>query len=79
MLKCPYCYEQLAETTNRCPHCQQFIIDDLINVDFPSLDKKGCLFCGKKILREARFCRHCRRWIDDIHQAANDIDPQDLV
>lgn len=80
MIKCPYCYEILPSEENlRCPHCLQFIIDSVIRTDFPSLDKKHCLFCGKKILLEAKICRHCKRWLDEIEQAAKDIDPEDLV
>ena len=40
MLKCPYCYEALEEETTKCPHCNQFLIDDPLNADFPSLEKK---------------------------------------
>ena len=79
MLKCPYCFEPLTEKPLRCPHCAQFIIDDLVQMDFPSLDKKNCIFCGKKILKEAKFCRFCRQWIDDVDKAADQVDPKDLV
>ncbi|MDP2652459.1 MAG: hypothetical protein Q8Q08_00330 [Candidatus Omnitrophota bacterium] len=79
MLKCPYCYEPLTEKVLKCPHCAQFIIDEPVNMEFPSVDKKSCIFCGKKILLEAKFCRFCRRWIDEVNRAAGDIDPKDLV
>ena len=79
MLKCPYCYEKLEEEVNRCPHCQQFIIDNLVHTDFPSLDKKKCVYCGKKILLEAKICKYCHKWLDALNQAVNDIDPDDLV
>lgn len=79
MYKCPYCYELINEGANRCPHCTQFIIDDIINVDYPSVEKKRCIYCGKKILKEAKFCRHCQRWLDEIDRAASDIDLDDLV
>ena len=73
MLKCPYCYEELAKKTTKCPHCSQFLIDQPINVDYPSLEKKKCIFCGKKINAEAKVCRYCRRWLDEIDQAADDL------
>jgi hypothetical protein len=78
MLKCPYCYEALPEKPLRCPHCSQFIIDDVIDSEFPSMDKKKCLFCGKKILVEAKICRYCQKWFDELDQA-NDLDLNDLV
>jgi hypothetical protein len=78
--KCPYCFETITSLQlPRCPHCSQFIIDDIITVDYPSLDKKNCLYCGKKILREAKICRYCQKWLDEVDRAANDIDPEDLV
>lgn len=79
MLKCPYCYEHLSEEILICPHCSQYIIDDFVNVDFPSLEKKDCIFCGKKIIKEARICRFCQKWLDVIDQAVEDVDPDDLV
>ena len=78
MLKCPYCYEKMEEKSTRCPHCLQYIIDDLINVDFPSINKKDCILCGKQIAKEAKFCKHCRKWLDEINQAARDLDLDDL-
>ncbi|MFP4473625.1 MAG: hypothetical protein ACLFPX_07180 [Candidatus Omnitrophota bacterium] len=77
MLKCPYCYERLENHPPRCPHCNQHIIDDLIDVPYPSLDKKDCVFCGKKILQEARICRHCHKWLDELNQTLEDIDWED--
>ena len=79
MLKCPYCYEALSEKILRCPHCSQFIIDEILNTDHPSVVKKSCLFCGKKILKESKICRFCYRWLDEIDRAANDVDLDDLV
>jgi len=79
MLKCPYCYELLdCKETRRCPHCLQFIIDDVLDIPYPSVEKKDCLFCGKKILKEAIFCRHCRKWLDEINRAVDSVDWEDL-
>ena len=74
MLKCPYCYEHLDERTNRCHHCNQFIIDDLLDVPYPSIDKKPCIFCGEKILQEAHICKFCHKWLDELDQTINNID-----
>jgi len=74
MLKCPYCFEVLEEKTTQCPHCDQFIIDTIIESEFRSLDKKKCFFCGKKILKESRVCRHCKQWLDSVDSGANDYD-----
>ena len=79
MLKCPYCYESLEEKVVRCPHCSQFLIDDVINSDYPSIEKKACLFCGEKILKESKICRYCYRWLDEVNHAADDLDLDDLV
>ena len=77
MKKCPYCFEELEEKSSRCSHCLQFIIDPLIDSDYRSLDKKKCIFCGKKILAEARICKYCHKWIDEINRTADDIDKVD--
>lgn len=75
MLKCPYCYNPLeTKDTRRCPHCLQFIIDDVIDVPFPSIEKKDCLFCGKKILTEAIFCKFCHKWLNELNKTIEDID-----
>lgn len=77
MKKCPYCFEEIEDKSSRCPQCYQFIIDDLIESDFRSLDKKKCFFCGKNILKEAKICKHCHKWLDEIDRAADDIDKID--
>lgn len=78
MLKCPYCYEPLeTKQDRRCPHCLQFIIDDVHDIPYPSVEKKDCLFCGKKILKEAIFCKYCRKWLDEINKTVDDIDWED--
>lgn len=74
MKKCPYCFEVLKEGSQKCPFCDQFIIDDLICVDYKSLEKKKCFFCGKKILQEARICKHCHQWLDRVVDAGNTFD-----
>jgi predicted amidophosphoribosyltransferase len=78
MIKCPYCYEELKEKELRCPHCQQFIIDETISSDFPSIDKKPCIFCGKKIFTEAKICKFCQKWLDEIDRVVDDLDFDDL-
>ena len=75
MLKCPYCYEHIpAAETRRCPHCLQFIIDDILDLPYPNVEKKDCLFCGEKIIKEAIFCKHCRKWLDELTKAVDDVD-----
>jgi len=73
MKKCPYCFEEIEEPSLRCPHCLQFLIDSLIEADYRSIDKKRCIFCGKKIFTEAKICKYCHRWLDEIERAADDI------
>ncbi len=86
MSKCPYCFEELpgnflekfskknSPEAPQCPHCSQFIIDPLVNVDYPGVDKKKCLYCGMLILTEARFCRFCQKWLDELDAAADDAE-----
>ncbi len=78
MLKCPYCFEVLEEKNLRCPHCAQYILDEPVTAEFAGVDTKPCLFCGKPILAEARVCRHCRRWLDEIDRLVDSIDPDDV-
>ena len=79
IIKCPYCYEELSDKEAlRCPHCQQHIIDDVVSSEFASLDKKNCIFCGKKILVEAKVCKYCRKWLDEINRAVDDLDLDNL-
>lgn len=72
--KCPYCFEIASEGMNKCPVCLQFIIDPLIDSEYKSIDKKKCFFCGKNILKEARICRFCHQWIDEVDRTAGDIE-----
>ena len=74
MKKCPYCFEEIADKSGRCSSCLQYIIDDLIEADYPSMDKKKCFFCGKKIFTEAKICKFCYKWLDEIDRAADDIE-----
>ncbi len=69
MKRCPYCFEVLSRKPIICPQCSQFIIDEIIEVDYQAADKKKCLFCGKEVLSEAVVCRYCHRWFDEINQA----------
>ena len=75
--KCPYCFEEIAEKSEKCPQCQQFVIDPIVNSEYRSIDKKNCVFCGKKVLSEAKICRHCHKWLDDVGFAAGDYDKVD--
>lgn len=62
------------EKTQKCPHCVQYIIDNLVEVDYLSVEKKNCTFCGKKIFVEAKICKYCKRWLDELDRAVNDLD-----
>ena len=77
MKKCPYCFESLPESQPQCPHCSQFIIDPIVEVDYKSFEKKGCVFCGKKVLKEAKICKFCHRWLNEVNWAADDYEKID--
>ena len=79
ILKCPYCYEVLKDKVFKCEHCEQFLLDEIIHSDFIAVDKKGCVYCGKKVLTEAKICKFCHRWLDEVDRAASEVDPSDLV
>ena len=76
MKKCPYCFEDLKEQLkdNKCPYCELFLSEKLFELDYPSVDRKKCYFCGKMIAKEARFCRFCKRWIDEVERNASLFD-----
>ena len=77
MLKCPYCFEVLevaGERPTKCPHCKQAIIDELVVMEFKSLDKKKCFFCGRKILKEAIVCKFCGEWLNKVIDGIKDFD-----
>ncbi len=74
MNKCPYCFETLEDKPRKCPFCEQFIIDDLAHSDYKSIEKKKCFFCGKKVLKEARICKHCHQWLDRVVEAGDTYD-----
>lgn len=71
--KCPYCFEDLAEKPLKCPQCNQYLIDGILEVDYHGVEKKNCIFCGKKILVEAKICKYCHKWLDEIDRAADDL------
>lgn len=65
MKRCPYCFESLDSRPSICPFCNQFLIEDLLDIDYQPTDKKKCIFCGMDILVESIICRYCHRWVDE--------------
>ncbi len=78
MKKCPYCFEDLASPTkdNHCPYCH-LLMENTINLDYPSVDRKKCYFCGKMIAKEAKFCRFCQKWIDEVDRVVKLLEEMD--
>lgn len=68
MKKCPHCFEDLGENCAKehCPYCALSLPKKLPDLDYPSVDRKRCYFCGGSIAKEANYCRHCRKWIDEV-------------
>lgn len=73
--KCPYCFEEITDKERpiKCPHCEQYMIDNPVEVDYHGADKKRCIFCGKGIFTEAKFCKFCKKWLDEVTREADDI------
>jgi len=72
--KCPYCFEEVVERSPKCPHCNQYMIDPPLEMDFKNANKKKCFFCGKLILLPAIVCKHCHRWLDEVNRAVSDLE-----
>ncbi len=71
MEKCPYCFEDLktSPADKRCPYCD-LSMEKTINLDYPSVDRKRCIYCGKSVAKEAKYCRYCHKWIEDVERMA---------
>lgn len=76
MKKCPYCFEDIKGKlpNDKCPVCSLYISEKLINVDYPSVQRKKCYFCGELIAQEAIYCRFCKKWIDNEERKMNMYD-----
>ena len=76
MHKCPYCFDDVTPETlgKECPHCKNIIVDDLLKIDYPDIDKKACTYCGKKINKPAIYCKFCEHWLDELKQSLNDFE-----
>ena len=76
MLKCPFCFEDLKEKPkdDKCPCCHLFMSEKIINLDYPSVNRKKCYFCGELIASEAIYCRFCFKWLDDVERIMRQLD-----
>ena len=70
MKKCPFCFEDVQGKTadDKCPVCLLHVSEKLIELDYPSVERKKCYFCGSAIAKEAKYCRFCKKWIDDVER-----------
>ena len=75
MKKCPNCFEVLKEDLKdgNCPCCGLNILGKVLNLDYPSVDRKKCYFCGKMVAREAIYCRYCHKWLDEVDKMVDDL------
>lgn len=73
MQKCPFCFEDWKELpkNEKCPYCQLHTAGKVMNLDYPSVDRKKCYYCGKSLAKEAIFCRYCQKWLDDVERMMN--------
>ena len=70
MKKCPCCFEDITEELKkgRCPFCDSFVENSLINLNFPSVNRKRCYFCGNSVASEAKYCRYCHKSLEDVEE-----------
>ena len=76
MKKCPYCYEDLISIpqNDRCPFCSSPLGGEVVNLDFPAVDRKKCVYCGESVAKEARYCRYCHKWIEDVEKMVKQLE-----
>jgi len=73
-LKCPYCFSTIPENPGKkCPSCEQYFLDAPFQAAYSGTEDKKCTFCGKKVHSEARICRHCKKWLDELEQSVDDF------
>ena len=70
MKKCPCCFEDIVEglKDGKCPFCDSFVDQSLIELSYPSVNRKRCYFCGKSIASEAKLCRYCHKSVEDVEE-----------
>ena len=68
MKKCPYCYEDFTTIPkdDKCPFCLSLLGGEFVNLDYPAVDRKKCIYCGGSVATEATYCRYCHKSIKDV-------------
>ena len=63
ILLCPYCWEQIEETTSDCPHCHLDVTKNaIIEVDeeeYAELRRVPCTHCQSMMAKLATHCPTC--------------------
>ena len=76
MQKCPSCFEDLKEIPkdDKCPFCHLMMGGKVVHLDYPSVNRKKCFFCGELVASEAIYCRFCKKWLDDVAKMMDRFD-----
>ena len=70
MKQCPHCFEDLKNVPEDgiCPFCSLSFSEKTLELDYPSLTRKKCFYCGKSIAKEAHYCRYWHKWVDEVER-----------
>ena len=76
MNKCPYCYEDfnILPKDDKCPYCASLLGGECVTLNYPSVDRKKCIFCGESVAKEAIYCRYCHKSIGDVEKMVQQLE-----
>jgi len=59
MKTCPACHQLYSDNVDSCPRDGSRLVAEV-------RDERECPYCAEKILKKARFCKHCRRDVEPL-------------
>lgn len=79
-IKCPYCHKELeinpefAGEKVPCPFCGgELVLTEPMLAGEPVEVHRNCPFCGERILKAAKKCKHCGEFINDPDESPEEI------